>query len=84
MDSIKLQIDFIVNTVNKIVSKSANINNSTVYKIMFLITLVCNSTSSQYKGDDRPRVKVNKNDIEQSFLYNTGAQRSCMPFKAVK
>jgi hypothetical protein len=51
---------------------------------MTLFTLVCNSTTSRYEGDNRPRVKVTQEDIEQSFLYNTGAQRSCMPFKAFK
>jgi hypothetical protein len=49
---------------------------------MTLITLVCNSTTSRYEGDKRPRVRVTKNDIKQSFLYDTQAQRSCMPFKA--
>jgi hypothetical protein len=46
------------------------------------ITLVCNSTTSSYEGDERPIVRVTKNDIEQSFLYDTRAQRLCMPFKA--
>ncbi len=51
---------------------------------MTLITLICNSTTSKYEGDNRPRVRVTQNQIEQSFLYDTGAQRSCMPFKAFK
>ncbi len=51
---------------------------------MTLITLVCNSTTSRYKGDNRPRVRVTQEDFEQSFLYDTGAQSTCMPFKAFK
>jgi hypothetical protein len=51
---------------------------------MTLITLVCNSTMSRYEGDNRPRVRVTQDDIEQSLLYDTGAQRSCLPFKAFK
>jgi hypothetical protein len=51
---------------------------------MNLITLVCNSTASKYEGDDRPTARVTKVDKEQSFLYKTGAQRSCMPIKALK
>ena len=39
---------------------------------------------SKYEGDDRPRVRVTKDDIEQSFLCDTRAQRSCMLFKAYK
>ena len=51
---------------------------------MTLITLVCNSTTCRYEGDERLRVRVTRNDIEQSFLCDTGAQQSCMPFKAFK
>jgi hypothetical protein len=49
---------------------------------MILITLVCNLTTSRYKGDDMPRVRVTRD--EQSFLYDNRAQHSCMPYKASK
>ena len=84
MGSIKLHMEPIVNTVNKIASKCAQINTSTFNNVMTLITLVCNSTTAKYEGDHRPRVRVTRDDIEQSFLYDTGAQRTCMPFKAFK
>jgi hypothetical protein len=45
--SIKLQIEPIVDTVNKIVSKSTEIITFTFNKIMTIITLVCNSTMSK-------------------------------------
>jgi hypothetical protein len=51
---------------------------------MTLITLVCNSATSTYEGDNRPRVRVTQENIEQSFLCNIGAQRSCVPFKVFK
>ena len=73
MGSIKLHMEPIVDTAKKIVSKCSQINNSTFTNVMTLITLVCNSTTSRYQGDDRPRVRVTKDDIEQSFLYDTGA-----------
>jgi hypothetical protein len=57
MGSIKLHIEPTVKTVKQIVSKIAQINNFTFNKIMTLITLVCNSTTSKYKGDDKPRVR---------------------------
>ncbi len=80
MGSIKLHMEPIINAVK---DKSSEINN-TFQNIMTLVTLLCNSKMAKYEGDDRPRVKVTQNDIEQSFLYDTGAQRSCMPFKAFK
>jgi hypothetical protein len=51
---------------------------------MILITLVSDSTIPRYDGDERPSVRVTKDDKEESFLYDTGAQRSCIPFKAFK
>ncbi len=81
MGSIKLQMEPIVNTVK---NKCSEIKNNSLQNIMTLITLVCNSTTSKYEGDDRPRVRVTQENIEQSFLYDTGAQRSCMPFKLFK
>ncbi len=80
MGSIKLHMEPIINTVK---DKCSEINQ-TFQNIMTLVTLVCNSKMSKYEGDSRPRVKVTQDDIEQSFLYDTGAQRSCMPFKAFK
>jgi hypothetical protein len=84
MGSIKLYIKTIVNKVKQIISKSTQIINSIFNNIMTLITLACNSTTSKYEGDDRPRVSVTKDDIEQSVLCDTGAQQSCVPFKAFK
>ncbi len=81
MGSIKLQMEPIVQTVKNECSK---IKNNSLQNIMTLITLICNSTTSKYQGDNRPRVRVTQDQIEQSFLYDTGAQRSCMPFKAFK
>jgi hypothetical protein len=80
MGSIKLHIEPIVYTVKKIATKCTQINNSTFNNVITLITLVCNSTSSKYKVDDRLKVRVTKGDIDQSFLYGTGAQGFCMPF----
>jgi hypothetical protein len=80
MGSIKLHMEPIFHTVK---DKCSDINNK-FQNIMTLVTLVCNSRMAKYEGDSRPRVKVTQNDIEQSFLYNTGAQQSCMPFKAFK
>jgi hypothetical protein len=37
-----------------------------------------------YEGDERPRVRVTRDDIEQYFLYDTRAQPTCMPFKVFK
>jgi hypothetical protein len=70
--------------VNTVKDKCSEIKKNSLQTIMTLITLVCNSTTSKYKGDDRPRVRVTQENIEQSFLYDTGAQQSCMPFKAFK
>ena len=58
------------------------INANFDQSILFLVTMCCNSTKARYTGEKRPRVKVTPTDIELSFLYNTGAQRSCMPVKA--
>ncbi len=55
----------------------------TFNKVMPLITLVCNSMTSRYKGHERPRVRVTKDNKEQSFLDDTGAQWSCMPFNRI-
>ncbi len=65
-------------------NKSAQISNSTFNNIMTLITLVCNSTASKYEGDDRPMARVVSDDMEQSFLYDAGAQRSYLPYKSFK
>jgi hypothetical protein len=81
MGSIKLHMEPIAKTV---VNECSKIKNNALQNIMTLITLVCNSATSRYEGDNRPRVKVTQNNIEHSFLYDTGAQRSCMPFKAFK
>ncbi len=81
MGSIKLHTEPIINTVN---NKCSEIKNNSLQNIMTLITLVCNLTTSKYERDERPRVRVTQNNIEQSFLYDTGAQGSCMPFKAFK
>ncbi len=81
MGSIKLHMEPVIDTV---VNECSKIKQNSLQTIMTLITLVCNSTSSKYEGDNRPRVRVTQEDIEQSFLYDTGAQRSCMPFKAFK
>ncbi len=81
MGSIKLQMEPIVKTV---VNECLKIKNNALQNMMTLITLVCNSTTSRYEGDSRPRVRVTQENIEHSFLYDTGAQRSCMPFKAFK
>jgi hypothetical protein len=81
MGSIKVHMEPIVKTVK---NECYKIKNNSLQNMMTLITLVCNSTTSRYEGDNRPRVRVTQENIEQSFLYNTGAQRSCMPFKAFK
>ena len=57
---------------------------SFIQSILTLVTIFCNSTIARYIGEERPRVKMTWRDIELSFLYGTGAQRSCMPFKAFK
>ena len=79
-----LNMELIINTVKKISSQCSEINNSTFNKVMTIITLVCNSATFRYKGDEGPIVRVPRNDSEQCFLYDTGAQRSFMPFKAFK
>ncbi len=38
----------------------------------------------EYKGDERLRVIVTSGDIQQPFLYDTSAQRTCMQVKAFK
>jgi hypothetical protein len=58
---------------------TSNFNN-----IINFITLVCNYNTVNYEGDDQPRVRVTKNDNEQTFLYDTGAQQTYLPFKAFK
>jgi hypothetical protein len=55
MGSIKLHMEPIVHTVK---NKCSQIKTNTLQNIMTLITLVCNSTTSKYKGDARPRVRV--------------------------
>ena len=70
MGSIKLHMEPIVNTIK---DKSSEIKNK-FQNIMTLVTLLCNSKMAKYEGDNRPRIKVTQNDIEQSFLYDTGAQ----------
>jgi hypothetical protein len=71
MVSIKLLMEPIVNTIK---NKCSEIKNNSLQNIMTLDTLECNSMMSKYEGDERPRVKVTQNDIEQSFLYDTGVQ----------
>jgi hypothetical protein len=44
---------------------------------------MCNLAKAKYKRDKRP-IKVCKDNIEQPFMYDTGAQQSCMSFKAFK
>jgi hypothetical protein len=72
MGLIKLHMEPILNTVK---DKCSKIKKS-FQNIMTLVTLVCNSATSKYEGESRPRVRVTQNDIAQSFLYDTGAQRS--------
>jgi hypothetical protein len=63
MGSIKLQIEPIANVVKQIVTNNAQINYSNFNNIMIYITWVCNSTQSKYGREDRPRVRVIKDDI---------------------
>jgi hypothetical protein len=79
MGAIKLQKEPLKHTVKKVASQGAN---NAFASVMTLITLVCNSTTARYGQGKHPRVKVTKADLIQSFLYDTGAQQSCMPFKA--
>jgi hypothetical protein len=67
MGSFKLHMEPIVKTVK---NKCSKIKNNSLQDIMTLIILVCNSTS-RYEGDNRPRVRVTQENIEQSFLYDT-------------
>ena len=71
-------------TIKNVTQTISQINANFVQSILTLVTICCNSTKARYTGEDRPRVKVTQRDIELSFLYDTGAQRSCMPFKAFK
>jgi hypothetical protein len=64
MGLVKLHMEHIVNTARQISSKCCEINNSTFNNVMTLIMLMCNSTTSRYEGDERPRVRVTKDDIE--------------------
>ena len=84
MGSIKLNMEPIMNTMSNVTQKISQINATFIQSILTLVTICCNSTKAKYTGEERPRVKVTQRDIELSFLYDTGAQRSCMPFKAFK
>ena len=84
MGSIKLHMEPITRTIKNVTQTISQINANFVQSILTLVTICCNSTKARYTGEERPRVKVTQRDIELSFLYDTGAQRSCMPFKAFK
>ena len=84
MGSIKLHMEPITRTIRNVTQTISQINANFVQSILTLVTICCNSTKARYTGEERPRVKVTQRDIELSFLYDTGAQRSCMPFKAFK
>ena len=84
MGSIKLHMEPIINTISNVTQSISQINASFIQNLLTFITICCNSTTARYTGEERPRVKVTQRDIEMSFLYDTGAQRSCMPFKAFK
>jgi hypothetical protein len=72
MGSIKLHMEPIINTVK---DKCSEINNS-FQNIMTLVTLVCNSTTSKYEGDSRPRVRVTQDDM--SSLFCMTLEHNCL------
>jgi hypothetical protein len=74
----------IVNSAKKISSYCSEIATSTFNQAMSLITLVCNSPTFRYERDERPIVRITRYDIKQSFLFDTKAQRKCMPVKISK
>jgi hypothetical protein len=42
---------------------------------MTFITLLYNSATTKYEGNERPIVKVSKDDVKKSILYDSGAQQ---------
>ncbi len=85
MGYIKLQMKPIVSTGKRISSLCSEVNTFTfTNNVMTLITLVGNSTTFRYERDERPRVRVKRVVIEESFLYDTREQQMWMPFKAFK
>ena len=81
MGLVSLQAGPIYRTVKQNVSQ---INEKITNSMFTLITLLCNTTFASVNTSVRPRVKVSQKNIDESFLYDTGAQRTCMPFKAFK
>ena len=46
--------------------------------------MLCNTIFASVQTSTRPRVKNSQRNLDESFLYDTGAQRTCMPFNAFK
>ena len=84
MGLVSLQAGSINRTFTKCVSSVSQIKSNIANSMFTLITLLCNTTFSSINTSVRPRVTVSQKNIDDSFLYDTGAQRTCMPFKAFK
>ena len=84
MGLVSLQAGSINRTFTKCVSSVSQIKSNIAISMFTLITLLCNTTFSSINTSVRPRVTVSQKNIDDSFLYDTGAQRTCMPFKAFK
>ena len=84
MDLVALQAGPINSVVTKCISNVSQIKAKITNSMYTLITLLCNTTFASVNTSVRPRVKVSQRNIDESFLYDTGAQRTCMPFKAFK
>ena len=84
MGLVVLQAGPINRAFTQCVSNVSQIKAKITNSMFTLITLLCNTTFASVSNSVRPRVKVSQRNIEDSFLYDTGAQRPCMPFKAFK
>ena len=86
MGSITLHMAPITKTVKnlsaKVTEKVCETTSNIFNPMMTLITFLCMSAFQPGNNSDRPRVSVTLKQIRNRFLYDTGAQRTCMPFKA--
>ena len=83
MGLVALQAGPINRAFTQCVSNVSQIKAKITNSMFTLITLLCNTTVASVSNSVRPRVKVSQRNIEDSFLYDTGAQKLSKGYMAL-